>query len=96
MEVEWHDGSTCWLPLKTLEETDPIQVADYAKANWIDMELAFVQCSLASITVQFEHVKGHQDVSCSASSLLCFTQLNILADQLAKQALLCLLQHCQH
>jgi len=41
MEVEWRDGSTSWLPLKTLKETNPIQVADYAKANKIDMEPAF-------------------------------------------------------
>ncbi len=41
MEVEWHDGLTSWLPLKMLKETNPIQVADYAKANWIEMEPAF-------------------------------------------------------
>jgi len=41
MEVEWRNGTTSWLPLKTLKETNPIQVADYAKANKIDMEPAF-------------------------------------------------------
>jgi len=48
------------------------------------------------VTICFEHVKGHQDNNQSASTLPCFTQLNILADQLAKQALLQLLQHHQH
>jgi hypothetical protein len=41
LEVEWKDGSTSWLPLKTLKETNPIRVADYAKANRIDTEPAF-------------------------------------------------------
>jgi len=41
MEVEWHNGSISWLPLKMLKETNPIQVADYAKANQIEMEPAF-------------------------------------------------------
>jgi len=41
MEVEWHDGLTSWLPLKRLKETNPIQVADYAKANRIEMDPAF-------------------------------------------------------
>jgi len=40
-------------------------------------------------------VKGHQDELLSASSLPHLTQLNILADQLAKQSILCLLQHHQ-
>jgi len=41
LEVEWKDGSTSWLPLKTLKETNPVQVAEYAKANKIDAEPAF-------------------------------------------------------
>jgi len=41
----------------------------------------------------FKHVKGHQDVLHSVSSLPHMTKLNILADQLAKHSLLCLLQH---
>jgi len=45
--------------------------------------------------IHFQHVKGHQDDLLSASSLPCLTQLNILADQLAKCSLLCLLQHHQ-
>ena len=41
LEVEWKDGSTSWIPLKTLKETNPLQVADYAKGNHIDAEPAF-------------------------------------------------------
>jgi len=41
LEVEWKDDTTSWLPLKTLKETNPIQVAEYAKANKIDSEPAF-------------------------------------------------------
>jgi len=41
LEVEWRDGSTSWLPLKTLKETNPIEVAEYAKANQIETEPAF-------------------------------------------------------
>jgi len=48
------------------------------------------------VTVCFEHVKGHHDNHQSISTLPCSTRLNILADQLAKKALLWLLQHCQH
>ncbi len=50
--------------------------------------------SLPGITIHFQHVKG-QDGHVSASSLPHLAQLNILADQLAKQSLLCLLQHHQ-
>jgi hypothetical protein len=40
--VEWRDGSTSWLPLKQLKETNPVEVAEYAKANnKIDNEPAF-------------------------------------------------------
>jgi len=41
LEVEWRDGSSSWLPLKMLKETNPVQVADYAHGNKIDMEPAF-------------------------------------------------------
>jgi hypothetical protein len=33
MEVEWRDGTTSWLSLKTLKDTNPIQVAEYARGN---------------------------------------------------------------
>jgi len=41
MEVEWKDGTSSWLPLKTLKETNPVQVTNYAHGNKIDMEPAF-------------------------------------------------------
>jgi hypothetical protein len=41
LQVEWRDGSTSWLPLKQLKETNPVEVAEYAKANKIDNEPAF-------------------------------------------------------
>ena len=41
LEVEWKDGSTSWLPLKELKETNAVQVAEYAVLNRIDEEPAF-------------------------------------------------------
>ena len=31
--VEWRDGSTDWVPLKELKESNPVQVAEYAVVN---------------------------------------------------------------
>ncbi len=39
--VEWHDGSMDWMPLADLKASNPLQVAEYAKANKIDDEPAF-------------------------------------------------------
>jgi hypothetical protein len=39
--VQWKDGSTTWIPLKDLKESNPIQVADYAVANNLMSEPAF-------------------------------------------------------
>jgi hypothetical protein len=41
LEVEWKDGSTSWLPLKELKETNAVEVSEYAVANHIDDEPAF-------------------------------------------------------
>jgi hypothetical protein len=41
LQVEWRDGSTSWLPLKQLKESNPVEVAEYAKANQLDAEPAF-------------------------------------------------------
>jgi hypothetical protein len=41
MELEWMDGSTSFLPLKTVKEMNMIEVAEYAVANRIDDEPAF-------------------------------------------------------
>jgi hypothetical protein len=39
--VEWKDGSTTWVPLYRLKESNPVEVADYAVANKIIEEPAF-------------------------------------------------------
>ena len=39
--VQWKDGTTSWEPLKSLKETNPVEVADYAVANKIEHEPAF-------------------------------------------------------
>ena len=39
-EVEWKDGTTSWLPLKDLKETNPVELATYVIANIIDSEPA--------------------------------------------------------
>jgi hypothetical protein len=41
LEVEWRDGTTSWLPLKTLKNNNPIHVAKYAHGNQINTEPAF-------------------------------------------------------
>jgi hypothetical protein len=41
MELEWMDGSTSFLPLKTVKETNMVEVAEYAVANRIDDEPTF-------------------------------------------------------
>jgi hypothetical protein len=40
--VEWRDGTTSWLPLRELKASDPVQVAEYAYANNIIEEPAFI------------------------------------------------------
>ena len=41
LEVEWADGSTSWLPLKEMKETNPVDTAKYAFDNQIIEEPAF-------------------------------------------------------
>jgi Reverse transcriptase (RNA-dependent DNA polymerase) len=41
LEVEWKDGTTCWIPLKEIKETNPVEVAQYVIDNRIDEEPAF-------------------------------------------------------
>ena len=41
LEVLWKDGSTSWIPLKDLKESNPVEVAEFAKARGIDDEPAF-------------------------------------------------------
>jgi hypothetical protein len=39
--VEFMDGTTAWLPLKDVKESNPIELAEYAILNRIDDEPAF-------------------------------------------------------
>jgi hypothetical protein len=39
--VQWKDGSTSWVPLKDLKESNPIEVAEFAIAHRIEHEPAF-------------------------------------------------------
>jgi hypothetical protein len=39
--VQWKDGSTTWIPLKDLKESNPLQVADYVVAHKLTFEPAF-------------------------------------------------------
>ena len=39
--VEWRDGTTTWVPLKELKDSNPIEVAEYAVANKLVSEPAF-------------------------------------------------------
>ena len=39
--VTWKDGSETWLPLKILKESNPVDVAEFAKAKGIEDEPAF-------------------------------------------------------
>ena len=41
LKVEWKGGSTSWITLKSLKETNPVEVAEYAWDNKIDEEPAF-------------------------------------------------------
>ena len=40
--VEWMDGRTNWVSLKDIKESYPVEVAEFALATRISMELAFV------------------------------------------------------
>ena len=40
--VQWKDRSTIWTPLKDLKESNPVEVAEYAVANKIANEPAFI------------------------------------------------------
>ena len=40
--VQWKDRSTSWTPLKDLKESNPVEVAEYAVANKIADEPAFI------------------------------------------------------
>jgi hypothetical protein len=39
--VEWKDGTTSWVPLSTLKESNPVEMAEYAVAHELSDEPAF-------------------------------------------------------
>jgi hypothetical protein len=39
--VEWKDGTTSWVPLSTLKESSPVEIAEYAVAHDLSDEPAF-------------------------------------------------------
>ena len=39
--VQWKDGAESWIPLKDMKESNPVDVAEFAKAKGIDDEPAF-------------------------------------------------------
>ena len=41
VQVSWIDGSTSWVPLKLMKESNPVEVAEYAVANGYHQEPAF-------------------------------------------------------
>jgi hypothetical protein len=41
LQVAWKDGSETWIPLKDLKESNPVEVAEFAKAKGIQDEPAF-------------------------------------------------------
>jgi hypothetical protein len=41
LEVEWRDDGTGWIELKTMKESNAVEVAEYALANQIPHEPAF-------------------------------------------------------
>jgi len=80
-----------------LHQSQQIQELTPCSSDHTDLIHAIrrIRRSIPGISIHFQHVKGHQDDHASASTLPCLAQLNILADMLAKQSLLRLLQHCQ-
>ena len=40
--MQWKDGSTNWIQLKDVKHSYPVQLAEYAIANHISLEPAFV------------------------------------------------------
>jgi hypothetical protein len=38
--VQWTDGTTTWVPLSTIKESNPVELAEYCKARGIDKEPA--------------------------------------------------------
>jgi hypothetical protein len=41
LEVEWRDGEKAWIALKTMKESNAVELAEYALTNQISHEPAF-------------------------------------------------------
>lgn len=41
IKVEWKNGSSTWVPLRVIKESNPIEMAEYAMSRDIDKEPAF-------------------------------------------------------
>jgi hypothetical protein len=41
LKAEWTDGSTSWIPLASMKESNPVETAQYAKSRGIQKEPAF-------------------------------------------------------
>ena len=41
LQVDWKSGTSTWVPLKDLKESNPVELAEYAVANQINEEPAF-------------------------------------------------------
>ena len=41
LRVEWIDGSSSWVPLSDVKESNPIEVAEYAVAHQLEKQPAF-------------------------------------------------------
>ena len=41
LQVEWKDGSSEWVPLKLLKDTNPVELAEYVVSNKIEEKPAF-------------------------------------------------------
>jgi hypothetical protein len=61
--LQWRDGSTTWLPLKDLKESNPIEVAKYAVANkllhysafawWVPEVLQKCDCIISAVKTRY-------------------------------------------
>ena len=76
--VVWRDGSDQWIPLKDLKESNPLDVADYAKANRIDDEShialsSIMPCLLMQWTIISFHLFSCEKLEFLSPMFLRFT-----------------------
>ena len=76
--VQWKSGEEQWIPLKDLKESNPVEVADYAKANglvdepafkwWVPFVLRKRDCIISKVTTRVRK-KTHKYGICIPSSV---------------------------